>query len=34
VDALEGKRVTSVTAGKDFVIALGLTLPLKDLQHP
>lgn len=32
VEALEGKRVTSVACGKDFVIALGLTIPLKDFN--
>jgi len=31
---LEGKRVTSVACGKDFVVALGLTLPLKDFNPP
>jgi len=30
VDALEGKRVTSISTGKDFVLALGLTLPMKE----
>ena len=33
VEALEGKRVTSISAGNDYVIALGLTLPLKDLEN-
>ena len=31
IDALEGKRVTSFACGKEFVIALGLTIPVKDL---
>lgn len=30
LEALEGKRVTSVACGKDFVIALGLTMPMKE----
>ena len=30
---MEGKRVTSISAGNDYVIALGLTLPLKDLEN-
>ena len=33
VEALEGKRVTSISAGNEYVIALGLTLPLKDLEN-
>lgn len=31
VEALEGKRVTQIACGRDYVIALGLTLPQKDL---
>jgi hypothetical protein len=30
IKSLEGKRVTSVGVGEDFVIALGLTLPQKE----
>jgi len=29
---LEGKRVTSMGLGDDFVIALGLTLPMKEYE--
>jgi alpha-tubulin suppressor-like RCC1 family protein len=30
IEALDSKRVTSFSLGKDYVVALGLTLPLKD----
>jgi hypothetical protein len=30
---LEGKRVTQVGLGEDFIIALGLTLPSKEIDR-
>jgi hypothetical protein len=30
IEALDSKRVTSFSLGKDYVVALGLTLPSKD----
>jgi hypothetical protein len=30
VDGLDGKRVTQITLGHEFVIALGLTMPQKE----
>ena len=32
VKAIQGKKVTGVGVGDDFVIALGRTLPQKDIQ--
>lgn len=32
VEALDGKRVTQIATGNEFVVALGLTLPLKELD--
>lgn len=32
IDALEGKRVTSVTCGSHFVVALGLTMPQREYE--
>lgn len=33
IEALNGKKVTQIACGRDFVVALGLTLPHKELEN-
>lgn len=33
MDALNNKRVTQVACGRDYVVALGLTLPHQELEN-
>ena len=32
IDGLDGKRVTHISVGNEFVVALGLTLPQKEYE--
>ena len=32
IEALEGKRVTQIACGRDFVVTLGLTKPISELE--
>lgn len=33
VEGLNNKKVTQVACGRDFIVALGLTLPFKELEN-